>query len=79
MLQDRWGRRYLMIAQQFGSLWGCHDHLSSGLLSIFGDENTTTSDVAVYLEEKYQIMQTFFDRYGNDIAELMSKDLARKS
>ncbi|MEQ9902566.1 hypothetical protein [Pectobacterium aroidearum] len=22
MLQDPWGRRYLMIAQQFGSLWG---------------------------------------------------------
>ncbi|MEU0861315.1 hypothetical protein ABZ352_39075 [Streptomyces griseofuscus] len=48
-----------------------------GVIDIpYGDENTTTSDVAVYLEEKYQIMQTFFDRYGNDIAELMSKDLA---
>jgi hypothetical protein len=22
MLKDPWGRRYLMIAQQFGSLWG---------------------------------------------------------
>lgn len=22
ILQDPWGRRYLMIAQQFGSLWG---------------------------------------------------------
>ncbi|HBK2804405.1 TPA: hypothetical protein HHH48_005056, partial [Escherichia coli] len=22
MLQDPWGRRYLMFAQQFGSLWG---------------------------------------------------------
>lgn len=48
-----------------------------GVIDIpYGDESTTTSDVAVYLEEKYQIMQTFFDRYGNDIAELMSKDLA---
>ncbi|HHE5967920.1 TPA: hypothetical protein ACPE2G_000286 [Citrobacter braakii] len=42
----------------------------------YEDENTTTGDVAEYLEEKYQIMQTFFDRYGNDIADLMSKDLA---
>ena len=48
-----------------------------GVIDIpYKDESTTTSDVAVYLEEKYQIMQTFFDRYGNDIAELMSKDLA---
>ena len=47
-----------------------------GVIDIpYKDESTTTSDVAVYLEEKYQIMQTF-DRYGNDIAELMSKDLA---
>jgi hypothetical protein len=78
MLQDPWGRRYLMIAQQFGSLWGSvmiTFHL--GVIDIpYEDENTTTGDVAEYLEEKYQIMQTFFDRYGNDIADLMSKDLA---
>ena len=48
-----------------------------GVIDIpYEDENTTTGDVAEYLEEKYQIMQTFFDRYGNDIADLMSKDLA---
>ncbi|HAH3493639.1 TPA: hypothetical protein GGB16_01400 [Escherichia coli] len=48
-----------------------------GVIDIpYGDEDTTTGDVAEYLEEKYQIMQTFFDRYGNDIADLMSKDLA---
>lgn len=42
----------------------------------YEDENTTTGDVAEYLEEKYQIMQTFFDRYSNDIADLMANDLA---
>ncbi|EPT4023367.1 hypothetical protein ACVQMG_001573 [Enterobacter roggenkampii] len=48
-----------------------------GVIDIpYEDENTTTGDVAEYLEEKYQIMQTFFDRYGNDIADLMSNDLA---
>ncbi|SYP56946.1 Uncharacterised protein [Klebsiella pneumoniae] len=48
-----------------------------GVIDIpYEDEDTTTGDVAEYLEEKYQIMQTFFDRYGNDIADLMSKDLA---
>ncbi len=48
-----------------------------GVIDIpYEDENTTTGDVAEYLEEKYQIMQTFFDRYGNDISDLMSKDLA---
>ncbi|HEE1740657.1 TPA: hypothetical protein R7D02_000888 [Klebsiella pneumoniae] len=48
-----------------------------GVMDIpYEDENTTTGDVAEYLEEKYQIMQTFFDRYGNDIADLMSKDIA---
>ena len=45
----------------------------------YEDENTTTGDVAEYLEEKYQIMQTFFDRYSNDIADLMAPDtLARR-
>lgn len=48
-----------------------------GVIDIpYEDENATTGDVAEYLEEKYQIMQTFFDRYGNDIADLMSNDLA---
>ncbi|HCI7179078.1 TPA: hypothetical protein NPQ89_002579 [Salmonella enterica] len=42
----------------------------------YEDENTTTGDVAEYLEEKYQIMQTFFDRYSNDIADLMAKDIS---
>jgi len=42
----------------------------------YEDENTTTGDVAEYLEEKYQIMQTFFDRYSNDIADLMANDMA---
>jgi len=48
-----------------------------GVIDIpYEDDNTTTGDVAQYLEEKYQIMQTFFERYGNDIADLMSNDLA---
>ncbi|ELM7725916.1 hypothetical protein Q2P40_004332 [Escherichia coli] len=42
----------------------------------YEDENTTTGDVAEYLEEKYQIMQTFFDRYSKDIADLMANDMA---
>ncbi|MDN2604303.1 hypothetical protein OB917_13105 [Klebsiella variicola] len=48
-----------------------------GVMDIpYEDENTTTGIVAEELEARYQIMQTFFDRYGNDIAELMSKDIA---
>jgi hypothetical protein len=48
-----------------------------GVIDIpYEDENTTTGDVAEYLEEKYQIMQTFFDRYSNDIADLMANDMA---
>ncbi len=48
-----------------------------GVMDIpYEDENTTTGDVAEKLEAKYHIMQTFFNRYGNDIADLMSKDLA---
>ncbi|HAW3351299.1 TPA: hypothetical protein ACGSHR_002887 [Escherichia coli] len=48
-----------------------------GVIDIpYEDEDTTTGDVAEYLEEKYQIMQMFFDRYGSDIADLMSNDLA---
>lgn len=51
--------------------------LHLGVIDIpYENENTTTGDVAERLEEKYHIMQTFFDRYGNDIADLMSKDLA---
>ncbi|MXF49707.1 hypothetical protein GR294_24765 [Raoultella sp. Lac2] len=51
--------------------------LHLGVIDIpYEDENTTTGDVAERLERKYHIMQTFFDRYGNDIADLMSKDLA---
>ncbi len=47
-----------------------------GVIDIpYEDEDTTTGSVAEELEARYQIMQTFFDRYGNDIAELMSKDL----
>ncbi|VTN19569.1 Uncharacterised protein [Klebsiella pneumoniae] len=48
-----------------------------GVMDIpYEDENTTTGSVAEELEARYQIMQTFFDRYGNDIADLMSKDIA---
>ena len=51
--------------------------LHLGVIDIpYEDEGTTTGDVAERLEEKYRIMQTFFDRYGNEIADLMSKDLA---
>lgn len=51
--------------------------LHLGVIDIpYEGENTTTGDVAEHLEEKYQIMQTFFDRYGNDISALMSNDLA---
>ncbi|EPY4902290.1 TPA: hypothetical protein U6I50_004933 [Klebsiella pneumoniae] len=48
-----------------------------GVIDIpYEDEDTTTGDVAEYLEEKYQIMQTFFDRYGSEIAGLMADDMA---
>jgi len=48
-----------------------------GVIDIpYEDEDTTTGTVAEALEEKYHIMQTFFDRYSQDIADLMSNDLA---
>lgn len=51
--------------------------LHFGVIDVpYEDENTTTGDVADFLEGKYKIMQTFFDRHGQDIADLMSKDLA---
>lgn len=51
--------------------------LHLGVIDIpYKGEGATTGDVAERLEEKYRIMQTFFDRYGNEIADLMSKDLA---
>lgn len=51
--------------------------LHLGVIDIpYENENTTTGDVAGILEGKYRIMQTFFDRYGEDIAQLMSNDLA---
>lgn len=51
--------------------------LHLGVIDIpYEDEDTTTGDVAEFLEEKYQIMQTFFDRYGREIADMMSNDLA---
>ncbi|WP_158781590.1 hypothetical protein [Pantoea sp. BAV 3049] len=51
--------------------------LHLGVIDIpYEDEGTTTGDVAERLEEKYQIMQTFFNRYGNEIADMMSNDLA---
>ena len=51
--------------------------LHLGVIDIpYEGEGSTTGDVAERLEEKYRIMQTFFDRYGNEIADLMSNDLA---
>ncbi|WP_313439369.1 hypothetical protein [Atlantibacter hermannii] len=51
--------------------------LHLGVIDVpYEGEGTTTGDVAERLEEKYRIMQTFFDRYGNEIADLMSNDLA---
>ncbi|MBL0907810.1 MULTISPECIES: hypothetical protein [Pectobacterium] len=51
--------------------------LHLGVMDIpYEGEGKTTGDVAELLEAKYQIMQTFFDRYGNEIADLMSNDLA---
>ena len=51
--------------------------LHLGVMDIpYEDENTTTGDVAEFLEGKYKIMQTFFDRHGQDIAALMADDLA---
>jgi hypothetical protein len=51
--------------------------LHLGVIDIpYEDEDTTTGDVAEYLEEKYQIMQTFFDRYSNEIIGFMADDLA---
>ncbi|EEE1090841.1 hypothetical protein B9M44_005386, partial [Salmonella enterica subsp. enterica serovar Beaudesert] len=42
----------------------------------YENENTTTGDVAEILEGRYRIMQTFFDRHGEEIAQMMSNDLA---
>ena len=42
----------------------------------YGEGEATTGEVAAILEGKYRIMQTFFDRHGEDIAQLMSNDLA---
>jgi hypothetical protein len=51
--------------------------LHLGVIDIpYENENTTTGDVAEILEGKYRIMQTFFDRHGDEIAQLMSNDLA---
>ncbi|EPD0902509.1 hypothetical protein ACR2HU_002473 [Yersinia enterocolitica] len=51
--------------------------LHLGVMDIpYGDENTTTGDVAELLEGKYKIIQTFFDRYGQDIADMMANDIA---
>lgn len=51
--------------------------LHLGVIDIpYEDEDTTTGSVAEALEGKYKIMQTFFDRYGGDIAQLMANDLA---
>ncbi|EBL7701084.1 hypothetical protein DCT98_28205, partial [Salmonella enterica] len=51
--------------------------LHLGVMDIpYENENTTTGDVAEILEGKYRIMQTFFDRHGEEIAQMMSNDLA---
>ncbi len=51
--------------------------LHLGVIDIpYEDEDTTTGDVAEYLEDKYQIMQTFFDRYEREIVDMMSEDMA---
>lgn len=51
--------------------------LHLGVIDIpYEGEETTTGDVAGYLEEEYQIMQTFFDRYSNEIIGFMTDDLA---
>lgn len=51
--------------------------LHLGVMDIpYDDEGVTTGDVAEHLEERYKIMQTFFDRYSNDISSLMTNDLA---
>ncbi|PXW62846.1 hypothetical protein DFO55_101702 [Grimontella sp. AG753] len=51
--------------------------LHLGVIDIpYEDEDATTGNVAEYLEEKYQIMQTFFDRYSNEIIGFMADDLA---
>lgn len=51
--------------------------LHLGVMDIpYDDDGTTTGDVAEHLEERYKIMQTFFDRYSNDISALMCNDLA---
>lgn len=53
--------------------------LHLGVMDIpYETEGKTTGDVAALLEEKYRIMQTFFDRYQNDIAEMMATDLATR-
>lgn len=56
---------------------GADVKLHLGVMDIpYENENTTTGDVAEILEGKYRIMQTFFDRHGEEIAQMMSNDLA---
>ncbi|EOW6510865.1 hypothetical protein ACOZXQ_000585 [Cronobacter malonaticus] len=51
--------------------------LHLGVIDIpYESESTTTGDVAEFLEQKYLIMQTFFDRHGEEIARMMSDDIA---
>lgn len=51
--------------------------LHLGVIDIpYQGEDSTTGDVAEYLEGKYRIMQTFFDRHGNEIIAFMTNDLA---
>lgn len=51
--------------------------LHLGVIDIpYQGEDSTTGDVAEYLEGKYLIMQTFFDRHGNEIIAFMTNDLA---
>ncbi|KAF6596203.1 hypothetical protein G9G39_03800 [Cronobacter sp. EKM101R] len=51
--------------------------LHLGVIDIpYESESTTTGDVAEFLEQKYRIMQTFFDRHGEEIARMMSDDIA---
>lgn len=51
--------------------------LHLGVMDIpYEDDKVTTGDVAGYLEDRYKILQTFFDMYADTIADFMADSLA---
>lgn len=51
--------------------------LHLGVIDVpYDEEDATTGEVATFLEEKYQVMQLFFDYHQADIIKLMENSIA---